>query len=101
AEVYNGLADAVINNDHTHELSQVGRHVILPSFFVSSGCFMYQLYQDSMAIVHWAGCPDIFLMLTANPKWHEIVENLLPGQIAVRVTPANTTTRPKEPQYHG
>ncbi|EJU03566.1 hypothetical protein DACRYDRAFT_38770, partial [Dacryopinax primogenitus] len=63
-------------------LSQVGRCVILPSSFVSSGHFMYQLYQDSMAIVCWAGYPDIFLMLTANPKWCEIVKNLLPGQTA-------------------
>ncbi|KZO92363.1 hypothetical protein CALVIDRAFT_468331, partial [Calocera viscosa TUFC12733] len=67
AELYNGLVDAAANNDHARDASQLGKRVILPSSFVTSTRFMYQLYQDSMAIVRWAGRPDIFLTLTANP----------------------------------
>ncbi len=37
---------------------------------------MYQLYQDSMAICRALQKPDIFLTMTANPQWPEIVEAL-------------------------
>jgi hypothetical protein len=35
---------------------------------------------DAMALVQTYGKPDIFLTMTCNPNWQEIVENLLPGQ---------------------
>lgn len=35
-----------------------------------------QAYQDAMAIVRWAGPPDLFLTFTTNPKWPEITEGL-------------------------
>ena len=38
---------------------------------------MYQLFQDSMAICQFCQKPDIFLIMTANPKWPEIQEALL------------------------
>jgi Helitron helicase-like domain at N-terminus len=38
---------------------------------------MYQLYQDSMVIVRTCGKPDLFITMTCNPKWLEIVEALL------------------------
>ena len=41
---------------------------------------MQQLFQDSMAIVCHYGKPTFFLTLTANPRWPEIVQNLLAGQ---------------------
>ena len=44
---------------------------------------MQQLYQDSMAIVRHFGRPTLFITFTANPKWKEIVDELLPGQTAV------------------
>ncbi len=37
---------------------------------------MYQLYQDSMAICRALQKPDIFLTMTANPQWPEIIEAL-------------------------
>ena len=43
---------------------------------------MQQLYQDSMAIVHFFGKPDLFITVTANPNWPEIRDALLPGQSA-------------------
>jgi Helitron helicase-like domain at N-terminus len=42
---------------------------------------MYQLYHDTMVIVRKCGKPDLFITMTCNPKWPEIVEALLPGQV--------------------
>ncbi|EJU00286.1 hypothetical protein DACRYDRAFT_38038, partial [Dacryopinax primogenitus] len=73
AEPYNGLVDAAARADNAepgqHDLAQIGTHIILPATFVSSAWYMYQLYQDSIAIVCWAGQPDIFLTLTAHPTY--------------------------------
>lgn len=43
---------------------------------------MSSRYQDAMAIVREKGKPDLFVTFTCNPKWLEIVEELLPGQQA-------------------
>jgi hypothetical protein len=43
---------------------------------------MAQLYQDSMAIVRQYGKPDLFITMTYNPKWEEIVSALKLGGIA-------------------
>jgi hypothetical protein len=43
---------------------------------------MAQLYQDSMAIVRQYGKPDLFITMTCNPKWEEIVSALKPNEIA-------------------
>lgn len=37
---------------------------------------MNENYQDSMAIVRKFGKPDLFITMTCNPHWKEIVENL-------------------------
>ena len=60
----------------------LGRRVILPSSHTGGDRFMQQLYQDSMAIVRFLGKPSLFLTFTANPKWIEIKQELLPGQSA-------------------
>ena len=83
ADLYNGLADALVQAD-TEPLNpaNLGKR-ILPSSFVGGDRWMMQLYQDSMAIVRFFGRPTLFLTFTANPKWEEIVRELLPGQKAV------------------
>ena len=43
---------------------------------------MAQCYQDAMAVARYFGKIDYFITMTANPKWREIQENLLPGQSA-------------------
>ena len=43
---------------------------------------MQQLYQDGMAIVRKLGKADLFITFTCNPKWPEIVSNLLHGHSA-------------------
>jgi len=49
AELYQGLADA-LQNDDLSTTNQLGHHIVLPSSFTGSDRHMSQLYQDSMAI---------------------------------------------------
>jgi len=53
--------------------------IILPSTFTGSPRNMLQHYQDAMAVRKY-GKPDIFIIMTCNPNWREIKENLLPNQ---------------------
>jgi hypothetical protein len=41
---------------------------------------MHQLYQDAMAIMRTLGKPDLFITMTCNPNWSEILAELAPGQ---------------------
>ena len=41
-----------------------------------------QNYQDDMAIVCSKRKPDLFIIMTCNPNWREIRDNLFPGQQA-------------------
>ncbi|GKE45953.1 helicase-like protein, partial [Tanacetum coccineum] len=43
---------------------------------------MRKRFLDAMTFVQDAGKPDTFLMMTCNPNWLEIVENLYEGQTA-------------------
>ena len=52
------------------------------SSHVGSPRFMTQLFQDAMAICRYFHKPDLFLTMTANPKWPEIIYSLFPGQTA-------------------
>lgn len=81
ADLYNGLADTLLHTDGN--LENLGRRMILPSSYTGGDRFMQQLFQDSMAIVRHFGRPTLFITFTANPKWKEIVQELLPGQSAI------------------
>jgi len=80
ATIYGGVADAIANNDAN--INNLGRLIILPSSFIGGHRHMAQLYQDSMAIVRQYGKPDLFITMTCNPKWEEIISALKPGEIA-------------------
>ena len=80
-ESYQGLMDHIERRAQAEDVN-VGRIVILPSSFDGSQRNMYQKYQDAMTIVTKHGKPDIVLTMTANPKWPEIQDNLLPHQTA-------------------
>jgi len=43
---------------------------------------MTQLFQDAMAICRHFHKLDLFLTMTANPKWPEILYSLFPDQTA-------------------
>src|SRR5579859_871153 len=64
------------------DLENVGTRIVLPSSFTGGPRQMWQLYHDAMGIVRYCGKPDLFITMTANPKWDEITNALLPGQTA-------------------
>ena len=77
AHLYQGIVDAIAGEDVTNA-RHLGRRIILPSSFLGSPRKMHQLCQDALAIVRRMGKPDLFITMTTNPQWPEIVENLLP-----------------------
>jgi len=78
--IYGGMVDAIANNDTN--IDNLGKLIVLPSSFIGGHRNMAQLYQDSMAIVRQYGKPDLFITMTCNPKWEEIVSALKPCEIA-------------------
>jgi len=64
------------------DVGPLGHKLILPSSHVESPRFMTQLFQDAMAICRHFHKPDLFLTMTVNPKWPEIIYSLFPGQTA-------------------
>jgi hypothetical protein len=62
--------------------SSIGQRIILPSSFTGGPRYLYQNYQDSIAICRKYGCPDLFVTFTSNATWPEIMEALssIPGQ---------------------
>ncbi|MCP4493928.1 MAG: hypothetical protein GY820_42505, partial [Gammaproteobacteria bacterium] len=76
---YHGLMD-YIGSDAQAKGVQPGKLVVLPSSFQGGPRAMQQNYQDAMTIVRKFGKPDLFITMTCNPRWPEIVDNLLPGQ---------------------
>ncbi|CUA69691.1 Isoleucine--tRNA ligase [Rhizoctonia solani] len=77
-ELYSGLCDALLTDNLTRG-EQVGRY-ILPSSYYGGQRQMAESYQDAMAISCFLGGPQLFITMTANPKWPEIQQALLPGQ---------------------
>ena len=72
-----------MHNRHDGEdIGPLGRKLILLSSHVGSPSFMTKLFQDAMAICRYFHKLDLFLTMTANPKWPEIIHSLLPGQTA-------------------
>ncbi|KYN07868.1 ATP-dependent DNA helicase PIF1, partial [Cyphomyrmex costatus] len=78
-ETYQGLID-YMQNMATNVNGRVGKIIVLPSTFIGSPRNMLQNYQDAMAVVGKFGKPDLFITMTCNPNWLEILENLLPFQ---------------------
>lgn len=52
----------------------MGKGFILPSGFVGSRRYMQQNFQDALAVCRYIGHPDVFLTMTTNPVWDEIME---------------------------
>lgn len=62
------------------QLTELGTMVVLPSSFTGGPRYMHERTQDAMTYVRHFGRPDLFITLTCNPKWPEIVELLKEGQ---------------------
>jgi hypothetical protein len=56
--------------------------MVLPTTFAGSPRHMNQLYQDSMALVRKFGKSDLFITMTCNPNWLEILHELKSGEEA-------------------
>nr|KAJ0199760.1 hypothetical protein LSAT_V11C600319750 [Lactuca sativa] len=56
----------------TTYISNVGQHVILPSYFTGGARYMLQNYLDDMSLCKWFGYPYFFITFTCNPKWSEV-----------------------------
>ena len=82
ADLYQGLADAVLVFDGQVDGPQLGKKVILPLSFAGVPRYQHQLYQDGIGIVHHFGKPDFLVTFTWNPRWQEITNVLLPRQTA-------------------
>jgi len=83
SKLYQGLQDATVHDRHDGEdVGPLGCKLILPSSHVGSPRFMIQLFQDAMAICRYFHKPDLFLTITANPKWPKIIYSFFPGQTA-------------------
>ena len=54
----------------------------LPGSVHGSPRHMASLARNALVLVSEFGCPHVFITLTCNPKWHEIVSQLVHGQTA-------------------
>ena len=59
---------------------RIGRRIVLPATFIGSPRYMQKLFHDSMVLVRVLGKPDLFVTMTCNPNWSEIIDELEPGQ---------------------
>jgi hypothetical protein len=80
ADQYKGMVDAMQQDGANN--TNFGRMVVLPATFVGSPRHMKQLYQDSMALVRKFGKPNLFITMTRNLNWPEILHELRPGEEA-------------------
>lgn len=80
ASLYNGLEDAISNRDDNVNLDELGQRFILPSSYIGGPRHMQQRYQDAMAIARYFRKVDLFITVTANPRWPEVTAELFPGQ---------------------
>ncbi|KAH7704740.1 hypothetical protein AAVH_28061 [Aphelenchoides avenae] len=68
---------------------------VLPSTHPGSPRYMAKQYQNAMAIVRRYGRLDIFLTITCNPAWDELVENCdmhITESTTVKLTPGDRPT---------
>ncbi|EFP93666.2 uncharacterized protein PGTG_19561 [Puccinia graminis f. sp. tritici CRL 75-36-700-3] len=75
AELYQGIKESFRD-----DVDVQGRRIILPSSFSGSPRNMMQLYQDSMALVRHFGQPSLFITMTANARWPEVLAALKPNE---------------------
>lgn len=78
ADLYKGVMDSITAGES--RANAVGKRTVLPRSFQGSCRDMKRRHMDAMALVQKYGKPDIFLTMTCNPNWEEIVCALEPGQ---------------------
>ena len=74
SEIFKGIRDSVSRGDLKG--TSMGKRIILPTSFTDGPRYVFQNYQDAMAICRYYGYPDLFIIFTYNAKWLEIQEAL-------------------------
>ena len=77
--IHQGLLDTLAAVET--RASQTGCRIVLSKYFPGSDRNVHSRYMDVMALITRYGKLDFFVIMTSNPYWDEIVEQLLPGQI--------------------
>ena len=73
--MYQGVQDAIQAGD----LSNVGTPVILPATVTGSKRYIQKCLQDALTLTSRFCKPDLFITMTANPKWSEIQDQVPTG----------------------
>ena len=73
-EMYKNVKDA-ITREYMHG-SSIGKRIILPVGFIPGPRYLFEKYQDAMAICRFFGYPKLFITFTCNPRWIEISDAL-------------------------
>ena len=71
-DILNGLQE-VVNKGET-DPSSIGKRIVLPVSFTSGMSYMFNNCQDAMAICKRYGYPDLFITITCNVNWPEILD---------------------------
>ncbi|KAH7657562.1 DNA helicase protein [Dioscorea alata] len=58
------------------QCNSIGKRIILPASFIPGPRYMFEKYQDVMAICRFFGYPKLFITFTCNPRWSEITDTL-------------------------
>ncbi len=86
-----GQTRQISNNLTEHEeqdrhaagyIDEPKNELYLPSSVHGSPHHMTASAKNALVLVSKFGCPHVFITLTCNPKWPEIVSQLLDGQTA-------------------
>lgn len=64
-------------------LHDVDYHVVLLSSYISGLRYMNQCFQDTIALARYYHGFDLFITFTTNTSWPEIINFLLPFQMAI------------------
>jgi hypothetical protein len=75
--LYSGVVDALHEGAN---INSIGKKVVLPASFTSGPRFMQKNLQNALALLRKFGGSDLFITFTANPRWREVEEALLPNQ---------------------
>nr|GEU89855.1 hypothetical protein [Tanacetum cinerariifolium] len=79
-DLYQGIVECV--NVGEVQSNRLGQIIVLPVFSIGGLRDMRRRFLDAMTLVQDAGKPNIFLTMTCNPNWPEIVEILYERQTA-------------------
>ncbi len=75
----------VIEEEEWHNagyMDEPKKESYLPDSVHRSSCHMAALAKNTLMLVLGYGCPHVFIMLTYNPQWPEILSQLMNGQSA-------------------